>query len=267
MRRGQRSAARPLPAAPRSCSPRSVALAGCGGLQNPLGGDDAPSAAGRGAGGRRTSQPDSRGVITYATYQVAVARDGDTLATVASRVGTTTDELARRNALPEDYMLRPGEVLLLPDSVPRPAAGLDAGAIGTQPLGGATGAVDGGGAGRQSVPERPDRPADRPGAPPRRGGRDRLLDRPALRRLGDRARLVERPRPRPRGAREPGAPDPDRQRRQPHLERAADTQPGQGTPVDAAAERRGAAAGRTSPRRSSRSRRTSARSAPRRAAG
>ena len=31
----------------------------------------------------RTSSPDSRGVITYATYQVAVARDGDTIATVA----------------------------------------------------------------------------------------------------------------------------------------------------------------------------------------
>src|SRR5690606_31730691 len=75
------------------------------------------------------ARPDSRGVITYANYQVAVARDGDTVATVAARVGTTPGELARRNALPEDTILRPGEVLLLPDSVPRPdsfgAAGLD----------------------------------------------------------------------------------------------------------------------------------------------
>ena len=90
-------------------------------------------------------QPDSRGVITYATYQVAVAQDGDTLASVASRVGTSTSELARRNALPENYLLRPGEVLLLPDSVPRPAAGLDAAGIGTQPLpSSVTAAVDGG---------------------------------------------------------------------------------------------------------------------------
>ena len=52
-----------------------------------------------GAGGGRQQavpnlSPDSRGVITYATYQVAVARDGDTLDTIASRVGTTSAELA-----------------------------------------------------------------------------------------------------------------------------------------------------------------------------
>ena len=117
----------------------SVALAGCGGLQNPFGGESAAETAAP-APTVGNLQPDSRGVITYATYQVAVARDGDTLASVASRVGTSTDELARRNALPADYILRPGEVLLLPDSVPRPAAGLDAGAIAAQPLGGPTGA-------------------------------------------------------------------------------------------------------------------------------
>ena len=117
----------------------TVALAGCGGLRNPLGGESAAEAAAP-APTVGNLQPDSRGVITYATYQVAVARDGDTLASVASRVGTSTDELARRNALPADYILRPGEVLLLPDSVQRPAAGLDAGAIAAQPLGGPTGA-------------------------------------------------------------------------------------------------------------------------------
>jgi murein DD-endopeptidase MepM/ murein hydrolase activator NlpD len=74
-------------------------------------------------------------VITYATYQVVVAREGDTLGTVAGRVGTSPDELARRNALPTDYILRPGEVLLLPDSVARPAGGFGSGDISTQPLG------------------------------------------------------------------------------------------------------------------------------------
>jgi len=113
----------------------SVALAGCGGLQNPFGGEEAPDAAAP-APAVANLRPDARGVITYATYQVAVARQGDTMATVAGRVGTSTDELARRNALPDDYLLRPGEVLLLPDSVARPPAGLDAGAIATQPLGG-----------------------------------------------------------------------------------------------------------------------------------
>jgi murein DD-endopeptidase MepM/ murein hydrolase activator NlpD len=111
----------------------TVALGGCGGLQNPLAGDDAPEAAAP-APTVANLEPDSRGVITYASYQVAVARDGDTLATVASRVGATASELARRNALPEDYLLRPGEVVLLPDSVPRPAAGLAGDSIAAAPL-------------------------------------------------------------------------------------------------------------------------------------
>ncbi len=126
----------------------SLVLAGCGAMQNPFGGsgsggDDQPTAA-----AASNLQPNSRGVITYATYQVAVARSGDTLASVAARVGTSTGELARKNALPDDYILRPGEVLLLPDSVARPsAAGLDTGTVGTQPLGwtpeGASAAIDG----------------------------------------------------------------------------------------------------------------------------
>src|SRR4029079_13933956 len=40
------------------------------------------------------ASPDSRGVITYATYQVAVARDGDTLESVATRRGTQARSLA-----------------------------------------------------------------------------------------------------------------------------------------------------------------------------
>ena len=81
------------------------------------------------------ASPDSRGVITYATYQVAVARDGDTLESVASRVGTTSQALASRNALPSDYILHQGEVLLLPNDVPRPTGGLDTGGVSSQPLG------------------------------------------------------------------------------------------------------------------------------------
>jgi lipoprotein NlpD len=63
--------------------------------------------------------PDSRGVITYATYQVAVAREGDTVASVAQRVGTSPEELAALNGLPASQRLRNGERLALPDSVPR----------------------------------------------------------------------------------------------------------------------------------------------------
>jgi murein DD-endopeptidase MepM/ murein hydrolase activator NlpD len=86
-------------------------------------------------------QPDSRGVISYATYQVAVAQSGDTLASVASRVGTTSEALAQRNALPADYLLREGEVLLLPDGVSRPAESFGTDVVTTQPLGAAPGST------------------------------------------------------------------------------------------------------------------------------
>lgn len=71
------------------------------------------------------STPDARGIITYASYQVAVARDGDTIATLAERVGASTQEVSKRNGLPADYLLRAGEIVVLPDSVPRPAAAED----------------------------------------------------------------------------------------------------------------------------------------------
>lgn len=126
MARGQdRMPAHPLPAALLLIG-LAAALAGC-----------APGAGSPDAGaspGALANQPqDSRGVISYASYQVAVARDGDTIQTVASRVGTSTDALAQRNALPADYRLRAGEVLLLPDNVARldPLGGAG---VTTQPL-------------------------------------------------------------------------------------------------------------------------------------
>lgn len=62
-------------------------------------------------------QPDSRGVITYADYQVIVARDGDTVAGMARRVGLEPQALARHNGLPVTYSPRPGEQLALPGDV------------------------------------------------------------------------------------------------------------------------------------------------------
>jgi len=87
-----------------------LALAACaGGAPSP-----SPSAV-------ANSTPDERGVITYASYQVAVARDGDTLETLAARVGAPVGELASLNGLPPGYLMRAGEVVVLPDSVPRPS--------------------------------------------------------------------------------------------------------------------------------------------------
>ncbi len=85
-----------------------LVLAACAG-----GGSPTPAAV-------ANATPDARGVITYATYQVAVARDGDTVASMAARVGTTPEELSTKNGLPVTYPLRAGEVLVLPDSVARP---------------------------------------------------------------------------------------------------------------------------------------------------
>jgi murein DD-endopeptidase MepM/ murein hydrolase activator NlpD len=104
-----------------------VALAGC--ADSPLGPLDWDL---RGGGALDTSDaalqatasrpaPDARGVISYPGYQVAVARSGDTVATVAQRIGTDAGALARYNALPPDAPLRDGEVLALPARVAEPA--------------------------------------------------------------------------------------------------------------------------------------------------
>lgn len=76
--------------------------------------------------------PDSRGVISYPNYQVAVANRGDTVVTVASRVGVPAAELARFNGLPLDAPLRDGELVVLPGRVAEPSAAT--GAITTGPI-------------------------------------------------------------------------------------------------------------------------------------
>lgn len=62
-------------------------------------------------------RPDANGVISYPGYQVAVARRGDSVASVAARVGLNPGELASYNALQPNATLREGEVLALPRRV------------------------------------------------------------------------------------------------------------------------------------------------------
>lgn len=62
-------------------------------------------------------QPDARGVITYQTYQVMVARPGDTLSVMAARVGLSGEDLARHNGLSLSYTPRAGENIALPRNV------------------------------------------------------------------------------------------------------------------------------------------------------
>ncbi|HIF09826.1 MAG TPA: LysM domain-containing protein, partial [Sneathiellales bacterium] len=61
--------------------------------------------------------PDSRGIITYETYQVMIARTGDTITTMAERIGMSLAELARHNGLSTFYTPRVGEVLAIPHNV------------------------------------------------------------------------------------------------------------------------------------------------------
>ncbi len=75
--------------------------------------------------------PDARGVISYPGYQVAVARQGDTVGTVATRVGVAPTQLADYNALNVNTPLNDGAVLALPNRVAESAP--MGSAVGTAP--------------------------------------------------------------------------------------------------------------------------------------
>ncbi|MGR3320432.1 MAG: peptidoglycan DD-metalloendopeptidase family protein [Pseudooceanicola sp.] len=85
-------------------------------------------------------RPDARGIISYPNYQVAVARDGDTVARVAERIGMDPATLASHNGLKVDDRLRRDEVLALPARVAEPSAAT--GAPGTDIAALAGGAID-----------------------------------------------------------------------------------------------------------------------------
>lgn len=67
-------------------------------------------------------EPDQFGLITYPTYQVVVANRGDSLASVANRIGMDAGELARFNGRNETDLLHDGEVLALPRRITPPGA-------------------------------------------------------------------------------------------------------------------------------------------------
>ena len=62
-------------------------------------------------------EPDANGLITYPNYQVAIARRGDTVGQVATRLGLQPQELARLNGVAVDAQLNQGAVLALPRRV------------------------------------------------------------------------------------------------------------------------------------------------------
>ena len=86
----------------------SVSLGACaaGG-----GGNAAPAEAPLAAG---TPDPARPGVLLYDGYAAAVAREGDTVQSVAKRTGVPAGTLASYNGLRENSALRPGDELVLP---------------------------------------------------------------------------------------------------------------------------------------------------------
>ncbi|WP_305968234.1 MULTISPECIES: peptidoglycan DD-metalloendopeptidase family protein [unclassified Mameliella] len=77
-------------------------------------------------------EPDNRGIISYPSYQVAVAQRGDTLADVAARIGLPADELGRYNGIRPNDPLRQGEIVALPRRVAEPSP--STGATTTGPI-------------------------------------------------------------------------------------------------------------------------------------
>jgi murein DD-endopeptidase MepM/ murein hydrolase activator NlpD len=87
--------------------------------------------------------PDGNGIISYPDYQLAKAQRGETVASMAGRLGTSPESLAQANALRPTDPLRDGELLLLPNRVaaaPQPAV-IGGSAPGGTAAGG-TGRVD-----------------------------------------------------------------------------------------------------------------------------
>ncbi|MEC9432788.1 MAG: LysM peptidoglycan-binding domain-containing M23 family metallopeptidase [Pseudomonadota bacterium] len=119
--------ARALPFRPTAALPAlafSALVAGCGG-----GGGDYATPASSGPSSPPPSRsapassaatdleaatPDSRGVIVRPDYAAIIARSGDTVPSMASRVGVSASELAAYNGLPTSYLPKPGDELVLP---------------------------------------------------------------------------------------------------------------------------------------------------------
>ncbi|MBR9844205.1 MAG: LysM peptidoglycan-binding domain-containing M23 family metallopeptidase [Rhodobacteraceae bacterium] len=80
-------------------------------------------------------RPDKRGIISYPNYQVAVARRGDTLSDVATRIDMPASELARYNGLRAEDPLRAGEIIALPYRVAEPSPATGGRGVVTPPSG------------------------------------------------------------------------------------------------------------------------------------
>ncbi len=120
-----------------------LVIASCASTQSPDRAATSPAAPAAPSATVSTA-PDATGIVTYNGYQAAVARSGDTVASVAQRIGMSASKLGAYNGLSPTHPLRPGDEMVLP---PR-SGGYSAGAPAAVPLdtGAAAGATDAGAA-------------------------------------------------------------------------------------------------------------------------
>lgn len=146
-----------------------LALAGCDGgtldwdLRRADGGLSTAPAAQQVA--PRRPRPDARGVIAFPTYEMAEARRGDTVASLAARVGLPADAVARYNGLAPETTLRAGEVIALPRRETGAGPASAASSIDITTLAGT--AIERAEAGRTATPGTQPRPAPAAGGPVR----------------------------------------------------------------------------------------------------
>jgi murein DD-endopeptidase MepM/ murein hydrolase activator NlpD len=104
-----RGAGAPPPAAGRVAAVPAPSVAAA-----PLDAPGGPTGAAPRAGSGLS--PDDRGVIDYGGYAAVVARPGDTVESMAERVGIAASALAAYNGLPAGHRPAPGDELILPPS-------------------------------------------------------------------------------------------------------------------------------------------------------
>jgi murein DD-endopeptidase MepM/ murein hydrolase activator NlpD len=113
-----------------------LAAAGCASTQSPsqaeveIKGSDPAATSPAAPAEPASTVPDARGIVTYDGYEAAVARSGDTVASVAGRIGLSASELGAYNGLSPTHPLQPGDELILPPrpggySAGEPVAGTD----------------------------------------------------------------------------------------------------------------------------------------------
>ena len=61
--------------------------------------------------------PDSRGIISYTTYEVAVAQKGDTIKSIADRLGLKSKNVAKYNGMSTQEILNEGQLISLPNKI------------------------------------------------------------------------------------------------------------------------------------------------------